>query len=143
MNTTQCMKGWRPDEVEVRLLIQRLRRGKFYYFVFVRFIHTALYGVAYRGFADPDLYADREDLVDLLDPLSQNLCRMIDYWGWGVLLKDTKLSKLEILKAYETMRGIDWIVFPRNDSNVCGRYYRYDPHRGVVGTVPYRGKFSK
>ena len=63
------MKGWGPEEVEVRMSIQRLARGQFAYFAFIRFVHTALYGVAYQGFEDPGLYADRGEQVGVLAPL--------------------------------------------------------------------------
>ena len=96
MNTAQRMKGWGPDEVEVGLSIQRLARGQFAYFSFVRFVHMALHGVAYRGFADPGRYADRDEQVSLLGPLSENVFRIVDFAGLDFLLNDTNLSKLEI-----------------------------------------------
>ena len=132
------MKGWGPEQGEVRMAIQSLARGQFAYFEFVRFVHTVLYGVAFRGFADPGLYTDRGDNVGVIAPLSDNVCRMIGYWGWAELLKDTKVSKLKVVKAYETMRAIDWNQFAKHDRNICGWYFRYNPVTGNVVTVPHR-----
>ena len=80
--------------------IQGLARGQFAYFEFVRFFHTILYGVSFRRFADPGLYADRGEYVGVLAPLSDNVCRMIEYWGWGLLLKDTKVSRLYVVCSF-------------------------------------------
>ena len=48
------------------------------------------------------------------------------------------MSRLSVVKAYERMRAIDWNQFPKNDRNVCGRYFHYDPVTGNVATVPHR-----
>ena len=48
------------------------------------------------------------------------------------------MSRLYIVKAYETMRAIDWNQFLTNDRNVCGRYFLYYQVTGVVVTVPHR-----
>ena len=87
---------------------------------------------------DSVLYADRGEYVGVIAQLSDNVCRMIEYWGWDLLLKDTKVSKLNVVKAYETMRAIDWNQFAKNDRNVCGRYFRYDRVTGNVVTVRHR-----
>ena len=59
LKAAQRMKGWGTEEVEVRMYIKGLARGQFDYFAFVHFVHMVLYGVAFGGFADPGLYADR------------------------------------------------------------------------------------
>ena len=81
IKAAQTMKGWGPEAVEVIMSIHGLARGQFAHFEIVCLVHTVLYGVAYRGFVDPVLYDVGAEYVCLLAPLSDNVCRMTDFWG--------------------------------------------------------------
>ena len=41
-------------------------------------------------------------------------------------MKDTKVSKLKVVKAYETMRAIDWNQFAKHEKTYAG---------GISGTI--------